>query len=227
MTDATETNDPNRGYSSNGEYLDDELEWLAVRAKRIGAEQDIRDSAVEPHAHRRVGQGRRVAADEGQRQLLELGDREARLRAQIDARLHVHRAAKSFPPLGLDRLVDEFKMSNNERLIVLLLTAPALSTKVTNELLEPIGLGSFSVDVDGITQLLEPATKGVDDYIRIRKLLRPDSSLVRNGLIALDFSSRTYLPKDLADTTVSLTAKALAVVTGDPSILSECPAGEL
>jgi len=214
MTDKNRT----QPFDSDPDYLDLVFEFLAARARRIGAERRLEEDSHDLplwHHHRTLGRLERVSEEETRRQIDALCAEEKRLREHLDARIRAHRADTNRQPLGIDVLAEESGLTADEKMILLACTAMAVSSEVGRQIAEGVGGNVFSrMEVETAIKLLEP--RGTADWLRLRKLFRRNGALVRRKLIAVEFPSTTYAPTDVLSASVEITNKAFGRITGIP-----------
>lgn len=217
----TDTNKP-QPFESDAQYLDRAFEYLVAQARRIGAERRLREDAdSRPHWDcRTIGQFDRVSQEETRRQVEALSVEERRLREHLEARLMAHRADRARPPLGIDVVVEAAGLGDEERVILLVCAALAISPDIGKAISEGIGVGPFSrFGIEGALILME--ADGVGDWLKYRRLFLRSGALVRNGLVTIEYPSITFGPTDVLSAAVEITHKGLALVTGDPTLEAE------
>lgn len=155
-------------YETNGEYLDQEFEWLRATIARINEDKEVSDDEV----------SFRLSYDEN---LDALRLSENRLRDLVDARLTSHREHGKFE-LGLDQLCNQHGLGENERLIVIALTAPAISESLGDQVLGQLCAGaSLWVTVSNCMDLLDPLD--VDGWLSARSLFLSTGKLRKENII--------------------------------------------
>ena len=223
-------NEPNppQPFTDDADYLDLAFAHLVAEARRIGAERRlVEDVHSLPlwHHDRTLGRQGTVGEEETRRQADALVAEEHRLRKQLDARLTAHRADKARPTLGIDVVTEEAGLSEQERMVLLVCSALAISPDIGKAITEGLGTGAFSrFGVEGAMTLMEP--QGVAGWLGFRRLFLRTAPLVRHDLIAIEFPSVTFGPTDVLAATVEVTHKGLALVTGDPTLANENPANK-
>jgi len=206
-------------FNSNDEYLDSEFAFLSLRCARLDArEKYFGAKRAEENGGDPCCGGQGV---QGLRRLLEdLESREAEVRSALDARLAAHRKDGSAPPLGIDQLCSKHGVCDAGRLVLLALAVPALSPRLAQELV-PGGYCGRATTAD-LVALLAPAN--VADWQRGRKLFRPNSPLVQNQLVLLDYYNTSA--ETLLGAGVELSLGAFSAIFGDEGATSEVPATE-
>jgi len=202
-------------YTNNGEYLDAELGWLAVRAKRLGVERRQRERAIDssPKDETVVGEEPLVLDDELVRRGAALKVREASLRAEIDARLAATRAAKGDTFLGLDRLCAENGLGPDERLVLLVALAPVAGDEVGQMTTGEVA-GSYFISPTCETVVSFLDARGIFQRVKYRALFEPRAPLIKGGLITCDYGRKAKAAEDVLDARIRLTTTALDVLVG-------------
>ena len=204
-------------------FLEMTYSWLSARCARIAAEQRIRQANRPgvPSGTRAIGQLPYDIEDEEQRRLGVLRDQEANLKADVDARLERHRATPGPIKLGLDKLTDEHDLHEDERLLLVILTLPALGGQpLVDAVLNDLATGIYcGLTIEQIVVLFD--LQRLRQHLRIRRLFGTTSKLVQGGLIVVEYASKVALPEDLHSARCSLTRPAFATLVGDPTINGE------
>ena len=206
-------------FENAGEYPDLEFRWLLARSARIGAEARVREAErlLPAWNARTVGDtGPEVGVEETRRRHEALTDEERRLREQIDRRLEAHRADTSREPLGLDILSEAHGRDRDDRTILLLGTAAAVSGKLSDEILEPLGGGYGGPTVETAIRLIHPVGRAAD-WLAARERFHRTGPMVKGGLIAVSYPhTECSSPASLMQATVELTAEGFSAITGVP-----------
>jgi hypothetical protein len=207
-------------FSSDAEYLEMEMAWLRARTSRIMAERRVVETLAEEEdgdpAHlKRPG---RPGSREARCQVVELGEKETKLREGIDVRLKAHRASGS-PPLGLDVICEEHDLSAEERLVLISATPIGLSQRIAETTLGDLLHYWGSLTVAECVVIL--GVKGLADWIRLRALFRPTGRLKRLGLIDVVLIPGPVGPDTLMCADVRLTLPAFGRIVGDPEVVGE------
>lgn len=210
-------------YADDLDYLQAEVEWVVARCRRIGLQRAL-DKAV----GRDDGEAfvRAMASADGdapvamlRRRLARFLRNERHVRADVDARLAVTRAAGRV--LALDRMCDLHGLGDIERQILLVAAVPAVS-RVLSEALDSCewsGCASGCLSVDGVLTFVGAESA---DRVRFRDLFRRHASIVKNDLIRLDFpGTRILHPEDLLGSNVRLATRTFAIMTGDGGLDEE------
>ena len=207
-------------YRSDLEYLQDELEWIEARARRIADEvllakleagEDVDDynpmrlldEAPTPRMVRA-----RVVRHKRQEQAV---------RATITLRLDASRS--SGLSLALDRLCESHGLDEFDRTIILLAASPCFSRRY-EELLESLDAekASSGTTVEVIFSFCE---KPMEDRIRLRRRFSPKATIFARDLAKIDMGHRYDNPKDLLIAEVTLSDRTFSYLVGDESLSAE------
>ena len=189
-----------RIFRSNGEYLDAEFRWLKAKITLVNAERDLRQGG---YVHK--GPDDCVGA---------VRSREAELRQKLDERIAAHRASGQFV-LGLDLLVRDHNLTAEERIVLLLLTAPAISENVGDEVLRGLGTsGSAWVTAGDIATILD--VPDIDSWLRVRRLFTKVGRLRSQGLVVVRDGRCDEGAKTEIDGVWFLAGSAFAAIVGQP-----------
>jgi SpoVK/Ycf46/Vps4 family AAA+-type ATPase len=207
-----------RVYGSDLEYLQDEIEWLEVRCRRIGAALKSargKDEYARRHHWDSEDESPTVLATRKRK----LQTREEALRAKLDARIEAHRASKK-PPLALDRLCELYSLDAFERNVLLLASAPAFSRRF-DEI-----YGSLNMDGYGASCLNVEVTYNFNELpfserISRRKTYTRQAALLANDLISMDINMRYSAPEDLLMATLHITGRTFGFLVGDDRLMDE------
>lgn len=205
-------------FDTDLDYLQGELRWIEARCRRLGAEVALKRMELDDEPRRR----RHHTDDLSPRMLLRRA-REARaledeLRASLDQRRAAH-AASDRPPLALDRLCGQLRLSPLERTTLLLAAAPCFSQRF-EELIGSVTLGeSFgSVTVEAIFCF---CGLSMAERIRRRSVFGATGPLVAGDLITPAMRSRFISAKDLLSSDIEITNRAFAFITGRTELATE------
>lgn len=216
-------------FASNADYLDLAFQHLAARSRRIGAETQLREKEIPtlPLWHTKtLGPTTSVPAEETRRLLAELKAEEERLRVELDTRLLAHREDPGRNPLGIDTICQKSGLGDEERVILLTCVAVTVSSRIAREILEPFGGSVYGgVDVEVAMALLEP--RGTAGWLRIRRYFHRTAPMVRDGHVAVSFSSTEVSPADILTSTIGITASAFEQITGSPDTDDEDPTDQV
>ena len=209
-------------YENDAEYLDSEVEHLRLRLARIETEKRLGDAerAATESADTNP-RSRRPGVPELRGTLHELAHKEQQARDEIDARLTMQRADTDASELGLDRLCREYDLGAEERLLLTALVVPAVSKELADLCLREQGGFCGRLSVGELSQVLYPQSVG--DWLKARRLFRPEAPLVKHGLVDLDAYGKRSTAETLMNANIELTLKAFAVIFSDPDAESEVP----
>lgn len=202
---------------TNTSYLNDELGFLAIRAKRVACERSHRERSLDQGAPSEgmIGEVEGVAQDEVVRHIAALRERENAMRSSIDERLSVTRQGRG--TLGLDSLCQRYALNEQERTALLLGLAPAVGSEAAATAVgEVIGSHYQTPTCEVLAAHLD--LHGVE-RLGCLDLFKPTSPLIAHGLIALDFGYRaaSKTTENTWDARFILTTKALRLMVGqDP-----------
>lgn len=182
-------------FSSDCDYLDAEMAWVATRTRRMAAERDAKVHGPGYEEH----------------ELIRLRAEDERLRADIDRRLAVHRVEGTFT-LGLDALCER-GLDDQERLVVVLLLPAAIAATLGDQVLA--GSGAW-VSGGELLWWLAPSTVG--DWVLFRRIFEPEGRLRSTGIVevrsgselgaAATLSGSWFLSREAFDIVVGLDAGA-------------------
>ena len=212
----TDVNDAAGPFDGDADYLDLTFNWLLARASRVGAEARLREDAQKLPAWnaKTVGDGGPCAAEEETRRRLDgMRERERSLRDLIDRRLAAYRADSSREPLGIDRICEEYALDDDDRTILLMATAAAVSAQLGAEILDPLGGFRTGVDVESLVRFIHPIGNAAD-WLEARKRFHRSGPMVAGGLIAVSYPHAECSPAALMQATVEITSKGFSAVTG-------------
>ena len=201
-------------FTDDADYLDLAFELLTLRARRIGARRRLEEAPRLPgFDHRTVGQRESVEDEEVRRVRESLLDTEKDCQDRLDARVRAHRADSSKEPLGIDVITQGAGLTDDERMVLLAITALAVSGEIGERITEGLGAGPFSrFEVESAILLLDP--KCVADWLKARRYFHRSAPLVKHELVVVEYPS--VHAGDLLQASVEVTCRAFAVVTGTP-----------
>ena len=216
----TDTNTP-QPFTSDADYLDQVFELLTLRARRIGARRRLEEAPRLPgFDHRTVGQRETVEDEEVSRVRESLLASEKDRQEHLDARIRAHRADSSKDPLGIDVITEEAGLTEDERTVLLAITALAVSGEIGERITEGLGAGPFSrFEVESAILLLDP--KCTADWLKYRRYFHRSAPLVKHELVVVEYPS--IHAGDLLQASVEITCRAFGRITGTP--LDEDPEG--
>ena len=209
-----------RPYLSDLEYLQDELDWIEARARRIADEMLLRKLEAGEDADDYVG-GRLLDEPPSPRMVRARVARHAKQerlrRTDIDLRLGETR--KQGTGLALDHLCASHGLDDFERTILLLSAAPCFSRRY-EELLEALDAekSSSGIAVEVVFAFCE---KSMEERIRLRHHFSPKAMLFSRDLARLDMGHRYDNPKDLLIAEITLCDRTFNYLVGDETLSSE------
>ena len=204
-------------FSNDAEYLDQEFQWLRIYVRLLEARKRLSTMHENTTDHRstRVGSIEPVALKECQRQANELEETEKTFREILDTRLEHHRKFGTFT-LGLDQVCESYTLSDQDRIALLCMTLPAVSSTMAEDVFGPLDIYNGSPRVSELMELL--TASGTEDYLRLRDMFNIKAPLVRHNLVFLDFPSTVNNPTSLHHADVALTMAAFAKIVGIPGL---------
>ena len=212
---------PKVPFTSDAEYIHDELIYLIARRMRIRADEaeamERIDEICGPDGNRRSGGGCSAAARSTRAMLLH--NEEERLRAEIDTRLQCHRSSAHEPMLGLDRICQDHGLSRDERLVLLVLVPPALGRRICEVVLAEATTYYSAVSVEDVIGILAP--ESLEDHLDAQALFYPDSPLREAGLIRIIERMEDEGPGSIMHCEVVLTTEAFSRIVGAPRLLTD------
>ena len=207
-------------YRSDLEYLQDELEWIEARARRIAdevllAKLEAGEDVDDYNPMRLLDEAptpRMVRA-----RVVRHKRREQAVRAAITLRLDASRS--SGLSLALDRLCESHGLDEFDRTIILLAASPCFSRRY-EELLESLDAekASSGTTVEVIFSFCE---KPMEDRIRLRRRFSPKATIFARDLAKIDMGHRYDNPKDLLIAEVTLSDRTFSYLVGDESLSAE------
>ena len=209
-----------RPYGSDLEYLQDELDWIEARARRIADEMLLRKLESGEDADDYAG-GRLLDEPPSPRVVRARATRHAKQekarRTNIDLRLDETR--NQGVSLALDRLCASHNLDDFERTILLLSAAPCFSRRY-EELLEDLDAekSSSGISVEVVFAFCE---KSMEERIRLRHHFSPKAMLFARDLARLDMGHRYDNPKDLLIAESTLSDRTFNYLVGDESLSAE------
>ena len=136
-------------------------------------------------------------------------------RKQIDTRLEANRANPDAPKIGLDVLCEQFSLSDEERVAVLVLVTPAISPELAQEVFSEASDDAFYyVCPPLISNVCMGEPVSLRNAVRLRNLWLPEGTLVREKLVEMNWATKYRTAVDLNDTTIRLSEDAFRIVTG-------------
>lgn len=215
MTEREEEPEP---YESDLTYMQDELEWIEARARRIQIDQKLEESMGD----QQVGGGpggwtsNDMSLDELWSRKERLESKESELRERVDTRLEAMR--RDGEPPALDQLVEMYGLDDFERTIVLLAASRAFSQRFHSLFSELAGEFGYALSVEAVFNFCELSFA---ERIERRKVFARSGALRSNDLISLDSAERFDSPEDLLGTGIELSSRTFAFLIGDDSLADE------
>ena len=199
------------GFQNDGEFINHVATWLRARATHIFIGREMRE------AERAHQEGEEDHQDKPVSELRCRGllakERKAQAHAELESRLDAHRADPTKTTLGIDMLVEQYRLTDEERLLLLTALMPAISQTMADDVLG--GVGSFygAISVSDLIPILDPKSPG--DWIDARRHFMPDAPLVMGGLLVIDAHKPVHeSPDALLDATVSVSMGAFQTLIG-------------
>ena len=200
----------NEQFTSNADYINEEVEALRIRLQLHDAQTQLRQAEREAETGE-VGRHRQFGVRELRGLVHELSHREQEKRDEINSRLETHRANPDNNKLGIDRLCDHFSLDGDERAVILALFFVALSRSLSSELAaDGLFCGCTSVD-DIVTTVL--GAHSVADILRGRARFLPGSRLRQAGVIVEPYQGVAHAGV-LPEANVWLSSKAFSFACG-------------
>jgi SpoVK/Ycf46/Vps4 family AAA+-type ATPase len=207
-------------YANDLEYLQDELEWVEERTRRIQNEISLRRVEAGEDVEDFVGVGRQ-GEQPSPRVLRSRVDRHRRwedaMRANVNRRLDLTR--KAGVVLALDRLCASHGLDQFDRTILLLAAAPNFSRRFDDL------LGSLDTERTSSGSTVEViftfCQKSMEERIRLRRRFSPKATLFARDLARLEMGHRYDNPKDLLVAEVTLSDRTFNYLVGDESLSAD------
>jgi len=206
-------------YRDDLAYLQDELDWIEARARRIASEVKLAKIGPDELFTLRSRHSREpeVTPDSLKRSAQLAGRREQEARRRIDARLILQRHAG--PALALDRLCESAALDDFERTVLLLTAAPCFSRQFEETFGELDALGiSNGLTVEVVFAFLELPFA---ERVRLRGRFGPKGRLVAGDLVKVEMGGRYTGPKDLLTAAVDITGRTFSYLLGETGLADE------
>ena len=201
-----------KGYTSDLEYLEDELKWIRARAVRIRIEQMLRRVTGGQTAHRSRGwQDPEKAPSPAalRTRVKQVLARETTARTLIDTRL-AQGASDGFIP-ALDRLCQLHSLTSLDRIVLLLAAAPILDRSYDDL------VGALSRHGEGSNVTIEAALAfadlGLAERLEAYRRFAPQAPLIAHDLI-VNRRNQIETPRDLIDVDLDLPSRTFELMVG-------------
>ena len=197
-----------QGFESDAEFLDAAATALRSRAVRAAAERELRD-AIEAQETYEDERHRGQPLSQLRCRVVALREVEKKEHKILKRRLKAHRRSRR-PRLGLDTL-SEGRLSDNERVVLLVAVLCSISNSVAEDVLGPLGVVVYSgVHLSDIGQLL-----GVDrpsGWLTFRMIFQETGPLLRDAHLVFDRPAKS--PAEICEASVTVSASTFSIVTG-------------
>ena len=208
---------PHAAFSSDLEYLQEELKWVEARCRRISAQ-----AGMERIEHNEPPRSRFDRDDASPRALLRRArqalELEVELRGVLDSRLAAHRSGLH-PALALDVLCERCGLDSLERVVLLLAAAPCFARRFDDLIGSTTSGESFcSVMVESVFAFAELP---LADRIDRRSMFGTRAPLVSLDLISSTMRHRSSSAKDLLTMDIEITTRTFAFITGRDELEDE------
>ena len=205
-------------YESDLEYLEEELEWIELRCKRIitGSLVDSQsDDGQEDLFYRQQHFGGHQPLDALTAKYKRLQETERETRDAVDRRLYATR--ESGFELALDKLVEMYALDDFERTILLLSAAVTFSRRFM-QLFGRIWNGYEALVVETVFSFCELP---FSERITHLKSLSKAGKLVENELVSLNMGGRINSPQELLEAQIRLSNRTFDFLVGDDHFMDE------
>jgi SpoVK/Ycf46/Vps4 family AAA+-type ATPase len=206
-------------YESDLQYLEDELEWIELRCKRIITQRIIKDLSADEETGVYYNQSYYGGYDQSIEALKATRDslekRERKLRLRIDSRLGVNHQAGQ--PVALDQLVEMYDLNEFERTVVLLAASVTFSRRFV-QLYGRIWNGYEALVVETVFSFCELSFA---ERIQHLKEFSQSNTLFRNELVTLNLGARIQSPQELLDAQLRISNRTFDFVVGDEHFMDE------
>jgi len=206
-------------FDSDLTYLQSEHQWFDLRASRLATERKLRERAEggrkRSHGYYNDDEDE-LPTNLLKRRITAVQREEAKLRAEIDARLEQH--LREDRPLAIQRLSELHKLDGFERMVLLLSTGPALDRRFENhiERADDMSGGGLSVDTTFVFAELD-----LGDRVERRRAFGAQAPLRAHDLINVHIGGRYSSPEDLLTASISITGRALDLLLGNHALGDE------
>jgi SpoVK/Ycf46/Vps4 family AAA+-type ATPase len=205
-------------YQTDLEYLEDELEWIELRCKRIIVGQLVDSDDEDGDGdlfYRQQYHGAHHPQDALEAQFRKLREREVGQRNAIDRRLYATREMGRV--LAIDELVEMYELGEFER-TVLLLSASVTFSRRFMQLFGRIWNGYEALVVETVFSFCElPFSERIDHL----KALSKAGPLVSNELVSLNLGGRINSPQELLEAQIRISNRTFDFMVGDDHFMDE------
>lgn len=205
-------------YETDLEYLEDELEWIELRCKRIIIGQMVDSESDDGEGdlfYRQQHYGAHQPLDALTARYRTLQQREEGQRNAIDRRLYATR--ESGTTLAIDTLVEMYGLGEFERTILLLSASVTFSRRFM-QLFGRIWNGYEALVVETVFSFCElPFSERIEHL----KALSKAGPLVSNELISLNLGGRINSPQELLEAQIRLSNRTFDFLVGDDHFMDE------
>jgi SpoVK/Ycf46/Vps4 family AAA+-type ATPase len=205
-------------YESDLEYLEDELEWIELRCKRIIIGQLVDSESDDGEGdlfYRQQHYGAHQPLDALTARHRQLREREKNQRDGIDRRLYATREAGE--QLAIDELVEMYGLSDFERTILLLSASVTFSRRFM-QLFGRIWNGYEALVVETVFSFCELPFSARIEHL---KALSKAGPLVSNELISLNLGGRINSPQELLEAQIRISNRTFDFLVGDDHFMDE------
>ena len=202
---------PTGPFATDLEYMQAEVQWVKVRARRIATEHRLAKLEDEPEAPRR----RRDYDPASPRALHRLGKkalaRELAIRTRLDTRIAAHRASDA-PSLAIDQLCERCGLDAFQRMVLILGAAPCFSRGFDALFGQISGEERYEgLTIEGAFAFAELSFA---DRIERRRDFSRSGALVSQDLIDFALGHRYQSAKDLLGADIDITPRTLNILLG-------------
>ena len=207
-------------YDSNLSYLQDEIEWVETRARRIALDVKIARGQDEYVTRPQWEVDQEDPLDVMQARRAELVDREESLRALIDASRALHVEQEGAMTLALDDICQMYGLSEFERRIMLLASAPVFSRRF-DEIFSSLNMDGYGAACLNVEVIYNFAELPFAERIRRRTIFSKTSPLFANDLVSMDLTMRYSAPQDLLMASLHISTRTFGFLVGDDGLMDE------
>jgi len=200
-------------YDSDLDYIEEELEWVETRLRRIATGQKLeeRDSSeMQPWREDQEPASRLETRIES------LEAEEERLRDSIDRRLEVTRGTDH--EIALDTICELYGLDDFERNVLLLAAAPVFSQRFS-ALYGDASSAGFRMSELTVELVFTFHEYSFRERIDGRSAFASDAPLVANDLVALELYDRLQNPEDLLTANLHITTRTFQFLVGQEDLM--------